>query len=286
MEGNVTKEELSSRLSEFIIERETNGVSENNSMHWALNIFKNDVNSDNIEAEESALLHYVKDLRERYRPSSVKKIAVSIRSFFRWMNKRGYSDQVIIDKFPRGLINVPRKSIITFTEKDYKEIKEASRGTGFYSLSVIGWNTGMRLIDCATLKWSEIDLDQRLITKEPSKTEEHETSVVIPISNELYDVLKSLSTTQTDEYVNSFYAYRAMGGGLSKLYISFLKKNKLYQKGKTFHAFRRTAISKWLSHKNADLVTVRNLSGHKSILGLLPYVHASEEKKKLIMGIE
>ncbi len=58
MERNVTREELSSRLCEFIKERESNGVSDNNSMHWALNIFREDVESDHVDAEESALLDY------------------------------------------------------------------------------------------------------------------------------------------------------------------------------------------------------------------------------------
>ena len=286
MERNVSNKEVSNKLSEFMAERKNSGIIGNNSMHWALNIFKEDVDSDNVEAEETAIFEYIKSLKEKYRPSSVKKIAVSIGSFFKWMQRRGYSETLIVERFPKGLISVPSKSIVVFTDQDYENIKKAAQGTCLYSLSVIGWNTGMRLVDCATLKWSECDLEQKIITKEPSKTEEHETSVVIPMTDELYNLLVELHEVRDGKYINSFNAYRAMGGGLSKLYIEFLKKNNLYQKGKTFHAFRRTAISKWLSHKNADIVTVRNLSGHKSILGLLPYVHASHDKKKLIMGIE
>ena len=286
MERNVTNEELSRRVTEFIMERKSGGAAENNSMHWALGIFKDDVDLQNVTAEEDMLFEYVKNLKEKYRPSSVKKIAVSLTSFFKWMERRGYSDRLILDKFPRGLISVPRKSIVILTDRDYELIKMAASGTTLYSLAVIGWNTGMRLLDCATLKWSEVSLEDRLITKDPSKTEEHETSVAIPMTDELFEMLKEMRAVRRDEYVDSFNAYRAMSGGMSKLFIAFLKKNGLYEKGKTFHAFRRTAISRWLSHKNADIVTVRNLSGHKSILGLLPYVHASNEKKKLIMGIE
>ena len=57
--------------------------------------------------------------------------------------------------------------------------------------------TGLREGDICTLKWSDIDLAQRLITRETRKTG---TEVQIPISNQLYELLTATPRTES-EYV-------------------------------------------------------------------------------------
>ena len=57
--------------------------------------------------------------------------------------------------------------------------------------------TGLREGDICTLKWSDVDLVQRLITRETRKTG---TEVQIPISNQLYNLLTATPRTES-EYV-------------------------------------------------------------------------------------
>ena len=285
MERDVTSAEMLSRLNQFIKEREEEGAEGNNTTNWGLVKFREGVIEDKISTEEEEIFEFIKSIKGKYQPSSVNRIAHSIKIFFQWMHRRGYTDEVLIKKFPKKLISVPKKPIVTFTEEDYAKLKKAAEGTDFYYLIIAGWNTGMRLIDCATLKWSEVDLDKKLIVKKPSKTEEHETVVEIPMANELHDVLSAMSETRSHEFIVPHLAFKALNGELSTYFNRLLEKNNLYEKGKTFHAFRRTAISRWLSHPNADILTVRHLSGHKDVRSLFPYFKPSVDKKKMIMDI-
>jgi len=286
MERDVTTEELVSRIGEFIKERESRGIEENNTTNWGLVKFKQGAIDNLLGPDEDQIFEFITGLKENYQPSSVNRIAHSIKIFFKWMVKRGYMEEHMVERFPRGLVTVPKKPIITFTQAEYETLKKVSEGTQFYSLIVIGWNTGMRLLDCAALRWDEVDFNEGIIRKKPSKTEEHETVVEIPLTVELRETLEALYRNRSGDYINAHIAYKAMGGDLSKNFERFLKKKGLYAKGKTFHAFRRSAISRWLSHPNADIMTVRHLSGHKNIRSLMPYFKPSMDKKKLLMDIE
>ena len=286
MERNVTSNELADRVSEFLMER---GTEEPNAMNWALNIFRDCVAEHDTQANSKDVFDLIDGLREKYKPSSINYIANSVKGFFNWMEERGYTEGNIISKFPKGFMRVPKKEAILFTDKDYWEMLKASEGTDWNCLIKIGWNTGMRIGDCAKLLWSSVRLEEKMICMKPSKTSEFDTSVEIPMSPELYETLLEKSRVGVDDkYVMRRMAIIAMvgNGNISRHFKYFLDKHGLYQKGKTFHAFRRTAISRWLSHPNADIVTVKHLSGHKNLKSLLRYIHPSMEKKKLIMGIE
>ncbi len=66
------------------------------------------------------------------------------------------------------------------------------RATGdMYVLLLLGATTGMRLGDCCTLKWSEVDLIRHVIRRVPNKTARRKSSkqVVIGIPGQLYDAL-------------------------------------------------------------------------------------------------
>jgi len=286
MERNVKENELAQKVSEFLMER---GTEEPNAMNWALSIFRDSLEEEDIQPNSQDIFKYIEGLRDKYKPSSVNYIANSIKGFFNWMEERGYTEGNIISKFPKGLIKIPRKEAVVFTDKDYWDMLKASEGTDWNCLIKIGWNTGMRISDCAKLLWESVNLDQKTISLKPSKTSDYDTKIDIPMSPELYDtLLQKHNIKDDDKYVMRRMAIIAMvgNGNISRHFKYFLDKNGLYVKGKTFHAFRRTAISKWLSHPNADIITVKHLSGHKSIKSLLRYIHPSMEKKKLIMGIE
>jgi len=286
MERDVTSAEMLSRLNQFIKERESEGAIGNNTTNWGLVKFREGVVENEINGDKDEIIDYIKSIKSRYKPSSVNRIANSIKVFSNWLKKRGYKEDDLIEKFPHKLVSVPKKPIVTFTDEDYERLKLAAEGTSLYYLIVAGWNTGMRLIDCATLKWKEIDLERKVIVRKPSKTEEYETVVEIPMSKELYNLLSEMILVRdSSDYLCEHLAFKAMAGDLSKHFRYFLNRNKLYDKGKTFHAFRRTAISRWLSHPNADIMTVRHLSGHKDVKSLIPYFHPSMDKKKLIMDI-
>jgi integrase len=71
------------------------------------------------------------------------------------------------------------------------------------TLFLIGIYTGLRMGDCATLKWDEVDLKAGNIERMPSKTRKQRKTIKIPIHDVLRIVLQDLQTKSIgkSEYV-------------------------------------------------------------------------------------
>lgn len=82
--------------------------------------------------------------------------------------------------------------------------------------------TGLREGDICTLKWSDVDLDRRLISRKTRKTG---AKVQIPISDQLYDMLIATPRTEESEYVFPKHAemYLANPSGVSYRVKQFLE---------------------------------------------------------------
>lgn len=68
-------------------------------------------------------------------------------------------------------------------------------------LFAIGIYTGLRLGDCATLRWAEIDFLQRVIVRIPNKTSLKGKPVRIPLFPDLESMLKDMRQSAVGEYV-------------------------------------------------------------------------------------
>lgn len=80
------------------------------------------------------------------------------------------------------------------TLAELKTLLETASGD-LQTLFYIGTFTGLRLGDCCTLKWGEVDLDRGLIKRIPNKTAKKKKPVLIGITAAL---LEKLSATPTD----------------------------------------------------------------------------------------
>ncbi len=95
-----------------------------------------------------------------------------------------------------------------FTWEKLCEICSAAEGETKILL-FLGIYTGLRLGDCCLIKWSEIDLIQRWIKKEPSKTAtQGNDTVQIKISQDLYQFLIEVPKDKREEYLLPEFATR------------------------------------------------------------------------------
>lgn len=153
-------------------------------------------------------------------------------------------------------------------------------------------HTGARCGDLCLLRWSSVDLQNRVIRFMPHKTSHSSRKIVeIPIGTVLYEALSSLN--QTTEYVLPRVAdrYQYNSGGIShdtrKLLIAAgLKPNDpgtsrrlLAVSRMGFHGFRHTAASLMISNGVNPLV-VRDLLGHTSVDMTAHYTHINLETKR------
>jgi len=70
-------------------------------------------------------------------------------------------------------------------------------------LFAIGVYTGLRLKDCATLRWDEIDFRQGKITREPAKTKRRKKPkvVIVPLRSDLRGMLQAVKPPRATGYV-------------------------------------------------------------------------------------
>jgi integrase len=152
--------------------------------------------------------------------------------------------------------------------------------------------TGARCGDLCLLRWSSVDMQNRVIRFMPHKTAHSSHKIVeIPIGDVLFEALSSLD--QGADYVlpNVAYRYQHNSGGISRdtkklLVAAGLKPNDsgttrrvLAVSRMGFHGFRHTAASMMICNGVNPLV-VRDLLGHTSVDMTAHYTHVNMETKR------
>jgi integrase len=91
------------------------------------------------------------------------------------------------------------------TIAELKDILESATGE-LQTLLYIGTFTGLRLGDCCTLKWGEVDLDRGLIRRIPNKTAKKKKPVLIGIPAALMEKLSETPPEKRKGFVLSRFA--------------------------------------------------------------------------------
>jgi len=134
--------------------------------------------------------------------------------------------------------------------------------------------TGMRKGEILNLKWDNIDFENNYIYVENSKNNESRS---IPISTFLKITLQKLNKNKrSGEYLFCYHEgkpiehiYRSFNTALT---ISGIKKCR-------FHDLRHTFATRMVT-SGGDIVTAKEILGHKSIIMTQRYSHPSPEHKK------
>ncbi|MFZ4397534.1 MAG: tyrosine-type recombinase/integrase, partial [Kiritimatiellia bacterium] len=159
-------------------------------------------------------------------------------------------------------------------------------------LLVLGIYTGMRLGDCCTLRWSEVDLVRSIILRVPNKTARRKGSPVhIPIHPTLFAVLSKTPEKKRTGYVLAELAarYRHEDADVAKEIQRHLiacgiqvhkdetgkgtSKRAVVEVG--FHSLRHSFVS-LCRQSNAPLAVVEAIVGHSNPAMTRHYTHVGE----------
>lgn len=158
-------------------------------------------------------------------------------------------------------------------------------------LLALGVYTGLRLGDCATLRWGETDLQRAVIRRIPNKTARRNPKpVVVPIHPTLQNMLSETPADKRIEYVLpdivALYNRRSdmvtdmVQGHFKKCGIT-LHKPETGKEGKRavlevgFHSLRHTFVS-LCRESNAPLAVVESIVGHSNPAMTRHYTHVGE----------
>ncbi len=149
----------------------------------------------------------------------------------------------------------------------------------------LGLYTGLRVGDCACLKWNNVDLFRRIISVVPQKTKKHIGQIDIPIHNSLFNILSVLWQNKgNNEYVlpdiAKLYSKGILKGRITRIFKRCGIKTSEIENGKVkilcnFHSLRHTFVSMNIN-SGMNPMLVQNIVGHSSVDMTKHYYHSNE----------
>ena len=190
---------------------------------------------------------------------------------------------------------IQRKRMVTnsrreLTIDELRKVCQAATGE-LRTLLALGIYSGLRLGDCATLRWGEVDLPRGMIRRIPNKTARRNPKpVIVPIHSILRDMLSETPLKRRGEYVlpkmAALYAhnicavtdkvqghFKACGITLHKPGTGTDGKRAVIEVG--FHSLRHTFVS-LCRESNAPLAVVESIVGHSNPAMTRHYTHVGE----------
>lgn len=97
-----------------------------------------------------------------YAISNINKTNSVVGGFLKFLKQQHYINESLNECLPRLLDNEPKETLI-FTEDEYEKIKEYCAGRSWTQphlwLFILGYRTGMSLVDCCHLRWRNVHLN-------------------------------------------------------------------------------------------------------------------------------
>jgi integrase len=170
------------------------------------------------------------------------------------------------------------KRVKYFSEKEFSEIYDHLTNW-VKPFVLIAKNTGLRKSNIVFLKWSEVNLKDRIIIlkEEATKNSEH---LGVPLNTEAWQVLKD---QMKQRKLHSPYVFCKEDGKPYTGYGVYQAFKRACKKAGhpdfRFHDLRHDFCSK-LVQAGVDLYTVKELAGHKDITTTQRYAHLNRGKLK------
>ena len=225
-------------------------------------------------------------------PSSVNRRLSALRSFYRFLLRRG-----LVDRDPARMVTGPKKekplpAYVKESEMnrlldeegvfppDYAGVRDRMMLLTFYS-------TGMRLSELVGTNIADVDLNLRQLKVTGKRNKQR----LIPIGSEMVEAIADYMAVRRqfaerhDADADALFLNERTGRRISQFKVEARVKYYLsrvtMQKRRSPHVLRHTFATSMLNH-DADLQSVKELLGHESLSTTEIYTHTSfEELKRL-----
>ena len=163
-------------------------------------------------------------------------------------------------------------------------------GGEWHSLMTTGLYTGLRLGDCCTLDWKDIDLSRMILQVIPRKTRKHSCGrpVTIPVHPQLLSMLERTPANARAGYVfpgmaDMYLNHNSMlGDKIRGIFNAAGIETSVMIEGRTrptpyatFHSLRHSFVS-FAANSGVPLPVVQSIVGHRSSAMTRHYYHANE----------
>lgn len=217
-------------------------------------------------------------LAKKLARSSIAVHLSTLRTFFGWLSENGHISKNPVPKVRADEYQSSRPRKTGISQEEYILILKAATAHWVYATQV-GWATGMRLADVATLKSVAVNPDEMFIETIPRKTRKTGRSIQIPISVALANYLHQ---HLGGEFVcpEMEKSYRLHGHHSLSAQFCNLARSVGVPKG--FHKFRDSFMTRLIS-QNVNPAIVAEMCG-VSINRVLTYCHTPLDVKRAAIG--
>lgn len=220
-------------------------------------IVPREIKLDEITSEHTAL--FIEHLKRSVSNSTMLTYINYMKIFFNYL-----IDEEIIHRNPIRKNQIPRrvkKNIVFFNEKMVDDILNVAkeRDEKYYGFLMMLLLTGQRPIDVLSLKVGNIDMENKVIEFNISKTSKQ---IIFPIYDELYEFidreLMHIKDMNDDERVFNEFTSESIRKRFQRIkrHLKITEKNIF-----TLKTFRKTFAS-YLASKGVDQAKIADLLGH------------------------
>ena len=270
------------------------GVSENTIISYQndLNGFSEYLEKRQIEIDDFEIhdaREYVRHLMKSYKERSMLRKLSSIRSFFKYLEKRGIVEGDPFDmvslktnakRLPSVLSEAEVARLLSVNGEDYVLRRN-------HMLFLFIYTTGARISEALSVDVGDIEWQKRRILIRGKGSKERYLFLRMDVCSELKEYLEIrkafIAETGAKEKNALFLGERGQRLPFSSAHIIFDEYRKIlgFQKTFTPHTLRHSFATHMMD-KGADIRLVQELLGHESISTTQIYTHVSSAKLKRV----
>jgi len=236
------------------------------------------------EVSGRMVLEYLTHLREvrDNGDSAVNRTVTVLKNFYRALVAMGHLElrENPLAEFPT-VKGVARKLPVVLSEEEVAQLLEAPPtdtvlGLRDRALLTLIYGTGIRATECASLREGDVDLQERTIRVIGKGGHER----VIPLNDPVVEVLAAYRTARgvlpaTSAFFRSRRQKRLSRGAVYDRVRKYAQRAKI-PKRVSPHTLRHT-FATHLVKAHVNLVTIRDLLGHRQITSTQIYLHVTAE---------
>ena len=215
--------------------------------------------------------------KDNVKPSTVNQYC----SILRLILDMAVQEKVINSSPMQGFkrLKVDESNKRSLTNEEIREIlNESVLPMSWERVAILtGMFTGLRLMDVMTLKWSNIDFNNSMLTVTPQKTKR---TLSLPLSNFLISELKKYKASANSEKECLFYDEEINHQTAVRFSNHFIKVFRgLGLSDISFHNLRHTHASR-VVEVTKDVSLASGMLGHANLNTTMTYIHKDLDAKK------
>ena len=158
----------------------------------------------------------------------------------------------------------------------------------FRPVVVFALNTGLRAGEIFSLRWENIDFENRVIRIESTRTKTKEVYTV-PMNDVVHELLLKIKEAQVENGVDHGYVFTSSKGlpykyedrTYRRVFVNACKKAGI--EDLRFHDLRHTFAS-WVAMNSKDIYAVQRLLNHKDLRMTKRYAHLTQQYLKEVVN--